>query len=41
MFVGKVLIFNISFSLVYVRGEEVFTEQAVLKENPEALVRPL
>lgn len=41
MFVGKVLIFNISFSLVYVRGEEVFTEQAILKENPEALVRPL
>lgn len=41
LFFGKALIFNISFSLVYVRGEEVFIEQAVLKENPEALVRPL
>ena len=40
LFFGKALIFNASFSLVYVRGEEVFTEQAVLKENSEALVRP-
>lgn len=36
-FFGIALIFNISSALIYVRGEEVFIEQTILKENPEAL----